>query len=293
MAHKLVKFALTELYNKPHLITEQSILPILDYVDMRNLGEFHLQEDIDEDEYDEEMPRKLPHMIAGEIGVIKIHGSLTYRKQYTMCGAVGTSYQGLLESVDEFIEAGAKTIVLDVNSGGGEAYSCFSTADEMRRRVDEAGVKLVAMVDGMSCSAAYALACVADEVIAHPNASVGSIGCLICLYNDSEALKKEGYERKFISFPKDKVPFAEDGKFTDKFISRLEKDVKTLAVDFFDHVSKYTGLSTDGIEALEAQVFNAKEALEIGLVNKVMTQQEFSEYIKNNYLTITGILNAG
>ena len=277
MAHKITRFALTELYNKPHLITETALLPILDYVDMRNLQDFKFEEG----EYEEDSERS--ELIDG-VGIIKIHGSLSYRPLMTMCGAVGTSYQGLIPEVDYLISKGATTLLFDVNSGGGEAYSCFTTATEIRQMCDANDVKLIAYVDGMAASAAYALACVADEVVAHSNASVGSIGCLIALYNDTEALKKEGYERKFISFPKDKVPFDDEGKFTDKFISRLNKSVTELGMEFFEHVSAYTGLSIEQITALDAQVFSAKEAKEHGLINKIMSQKEFSDYVGNEYM---------
>jgi len=283
MAHKLTKFALTELYNKPHLVTEASLLPILDYVDMRNLENFKFEEWDGEDEDDEDKKHK-PEVVNG-VAVIKIHGSLSYRPRQTMCGVLGTSYQGLLKEFDAAIESGAKTIVFDVNSGGGEAYSCFSTANEIRRRADEAGVNLISFVDGSSCSAAYAIPVVSDAIIAHPNAGVGSIGVLICLMDDSEAMKKEGYKRKFIAYPKDKVPYGEDGQFTDKFIGRLEKEVKELAYEFAEHVSKYTGLPTEEILSLDAQVFTAKEALSLGLINGIMDQHEFSKYVAENFMT--------
>ena len=282
MTHKLTRFALTELYNKPHLVTEASLLPILDYVDMRNLENFKFEEW--DEEGDEDKEKYKPEVVNG-VAVIKIHGSLSYRPRQTMCGALGTSYQGLLKEFDSAIEAGAKTIIFDVNSGGGEAYSCFSTANEIRRRADEAGVNLISFVDGTSASAAYAIPVVSDAIIAHPNAGVGSIGVLIALLDDSEAMKKEGYKRKFIAYPKDKVPYGEDGQFTDKFIGRLEKEVKELAYEFAEHVSKYTGLSTEEILSLDAQVFTAKEALSLGLINGIMDQHEFSKFVAENFMT--------
>lgn len=281
MAHKITRFALTELYNKPHLITESSLLPILEYVDLRNMQDYKYEEWEDDDE-DKEDDRPSP-LIDG-VGIIKIHGSLSYRPRMTMCGELGASYQGIIQQAQMLIDAGASAILLDVNSGGGEAYSCFSTANLLRKMCDDADVRLCSYVDGTSASAAYALACVADEVVAHENAGVGSIGCLIALLNDSEALKKEGYKRQFISFPKDKVPFNEEGEFTDKFIQRLEKDVKELAEGFFEHVSMHTGLSVEEIVAMDAQVFSAKEALSLGLINKIMTQQEFSDYFAKEYM---------
>lgn len=281
MTHKLTRFALTELYNKPHLVTEASLLPILDYVDMRNLENFKFEEWDGEDEEDK---KKHPEIVNG-VGVIKLHGSTSYRKRMTMCGELGTSYQGMLEQLDDLISAGATTVILNVDSGGGEAYSCFSTAKEIRKRCDEAGVRLLAYCDGRSCSAAYAISVVADEIIAHPNAGVGSVGVLIALLDDSEAMKKEGYKRKFIAYPKDKVPYNEDGQFTDKFISKLEKEVKDLANEFANHVSEYTGLSTEEVLSLDAQVFTAKEALSLGLINGIMDQHEFSKYVAENFMT--------
>ena len=64
-----------------------------------------------------------------------------------------------------------------------------------------------------------------------------------------------------------------------------EKEVKDLANEFANHVSEYTGLSTEEVLSLDAQVFTAKEALSLGLINGIMDQHEFSKYVAENFMT--------
>ena len=59
----------------------------------------------------------------------------------------------------------------------------------------------------------------------------------------------------------------------------MQEDVTRLGNKFAEHVSFYTGLAVDDILAMDAQTFNAEKALEIGLVNKIMTPREFLNYI--------------
>ena len=59
----------------------------------------------------------------------------------------------------------------------------------------------------------------------------------------------------------------------------MQKDVTDLGVKFAEHVSQYTGIPVDEIIGLDAEVFNAEEALKLGLVNKIMNHEQFSEYL--------------
>lgn len=280
MAHKIFRWAEQTVYNTPHLITQNQFDFIDEYLSKRHSNDFVFdwkdnQRNKTDDDYDD-----VPELF-GKVGVLEIKGALTAKPVYTACGKVGTSYTDLTSDMQYLIDKGAKIVVLDVDSGGGAAYSCFSSANEVRRMADKAGVKIISMIDGTSCSAAYAWSAIADEVIAHPDAQVGSIGCLIALINDTKALEQDGYERKYIAYPKDKVPLDDNGNFTTKFLTRLEKGVKELGEQFFSHISSYTGISEEELLALDGQVFSAKEALDIGLINKIMTQAEFSDYISN------------
>jgi ClpP class serine protease len=236
-------------------------------------------DDSEDDEIDDE-----PSFdeVAG-LGVLQIHGALTYRPVDGMCGAVGCSYTELLEDAEEMLNAGVTTIVMDIDSGGGQGYGAFECANELRAMCDEYGATLIAYNDGCMASAAYVLGCVADEVVSNPYAESGSIGVLIALVNDSKHLEQEGYSRQFVTAGASKIPFEPDGSFRAGFIEDLQAKVDSLYNDFVSHVSKYTGLDDKTIRDTEAKMFSATDALSIGLINKIMSRSEFTSYIVNKH----------
>ena len=217
--------------------------------------------------------------IAERTAMIPISGSLSYEKTWmgALCGM--TSYQQLVEDVEEMLELGAKTIVLDQNSGGGECFGCFETANTIKQRCSAAGAKLIAYVDGMSASASYALSCVADEVIMNPMSEAGSIGVLVRLTNPNEAQKKAGYEVTYITSADSKVPFDGKGKFKQDFLEDIQAKVDKLHTEFVSHVATHRNISAESINGMQAKVFDADKALELGLADKVMTHEQFFEYL--------------
>jgi ClpP class serine protease len=265
----------SKLHNTPHLITPESFSVVLDYLERRN--EVGITKMYDYNEMDDDAP--VAKSYSGTIGVLRVDGSLTYKPVMTMCGAAGTSYASLVEQVEEMAEAGVKTIVMEVTSGGGEASHVFQAAEDIRAIADEAGINLIGYADTMACSAAYALISVCDEVIANPSASIGSIGCVVALLDTSKAMELAGLKRIFVTSGESKVPFAEDGSFKKEFLDEIQADVDRLNVEFAAHVSKYTGLDSQAIMGLEAKVFNADEAVTLGLANKVLTNKQFAAYV--------------
>ena len=261
----------SDLYNKPHLISPEAFDAINSYLTLRNTGMLAQVETVSAD-------LDKPSSV-GKIGIINIHGSLTNKPVESMCGATGTSYAGLMSQMHELIDMGCKTIVFDISSGGGEAFNCFQTADAMRKAADDNGVYLISYVQDCAASAAYALCVLSDEVVAHPQGQVGSVGVLIALMNNSKALEKAGLTRTFVTAGANKIPFDADGGFREEFLAGLQTQVDELYGEFVAHVSKYTGLSVDEIKATEASMFRANKALELGLINSIMTNEEFAQYL--------------
>lgn len=269
MSHQAWRIIAEKINNQPLLITEAALAPVLDYLENRTEAAIHK----------EETKRANAPSIAERTAMIPISGSLSYSKTWmgALCGM--TSYQQLIEDVEYVLDRGAKVVVLDCDSGGGEAYACFETGNTVKKMCQQAGAKLIAYVDGTSASAAYALSCVADEVIANPMAEVGSIGVLIRLVDSSEAQKKAGFKSIFVTSAKSKVPFGEDGKFKADFIEDLQQKVDKLHTSFVSHVANARGMSEEVINNTEAKVFDADKALELGLIDKVMEHEEFFEYL--------------
>ena len=277
------------VFNKPQLITLDSLQPITDYLSnperVANLKfekptqeyALGLADFNSEQEYEAYRLSELGINPQTMVGVLDISGTLMYRK-----GSMGAdctelvSYESLKEQTANMIEAGVKQIVLNVDSNGGMAHALFSTANYISKLAKENGVRTVAYVDGNAYSAAYGLTVLADEIVAHPQASVGSVGVVVALYNDSKALDKAGIKRQFVFAGGNKIPFDNStGEFTDKFLSDLQKSVNRTYNMFVKHVASYRGISEQAVIDTQASVYDVEEALQLGLIDKVMELEDF------------------
>lgn len=279
MAHELFRLS-SQVFNTPQLVEANQLRAIAEYFNYRNSPTYSdpiyqggTGKGLDTEELN----------IFQNVGVIQIDGIITYKEVDALCAPVGTSYLSLIDQVDEMIEAGVKAIIFECSSRGGEARGLFSTATEIRNKLDAAGVYSIGYIDTIAASACYGLVCICDEVIIHPEAQAGSIGAMIALMDDSKAMEMAGYKEIYVVSTPGKVPFAEDGSFKKSFLDRLQVDVTKLGDKFVSHCAKYTGLPEQTIKDMDAQCFDAEESLSKGLVNSIMTHEEFSSYISNKY----------
>lgn len=277
MAHKITRLK-AKLLNTPHLIDEQSFNAILSYINDRNAtGILAERDDDDEDKYERS---RFLYNDESRTAILYIEGPLTAKStgMEMLCG--GTSYEGLKEDFADAVELGAKTVAWMIDSPGGEAATMLDTANYLRKMADDNGVKIISYVDGGdAASAAYGLACVSDEIVAQADASIGSIGVLVRLMNDSKHLEQEGYERTFVTAGSEKVPFSEDGSFRKEFLEDIQYKVDKLYESFTSHVATHRGMSVEAVKATEARTYLADDAMRIGLVDKVMSLDDFYEYL--------------
>jgi ClpP class serine protease len=290
-AHKLLRLAHELIDNKPLLMEENSLRSIAQYLETRSDSLTALEASLLTDESE-----RMQKVLTDNLAVIPIEGSLTYQSSFlsALCGM--TTYQGLLADVEEAISLGVKTIVFSVDSGGGQAFSMVSTADAIRARLDKAGIRSIAYVDGTSASAAYGLSVIADEIVAHPDSNIGSVGVVIRLTDASEKLKKEGVKPVYITSAQSKVPFDTEGRFKEDFISELQESVDSLHTRFSQHVATYRNMSVDAVNATQAKVYDAEKALSVGFIDKIMNHDQFAEYLEqiedsqpqvNSFMNIT------
>src|SRR4051812_24877013 len=109
--HALMRLA-ARVYNTPHLITPSAFNVVLDYFERRNAKDFRL--DYMDDLQSADEPDESEAQYANGMGVLRVDGSLTYKPVYGLCGEVGTSFQSLVDQVEEMAEAGVTTIVMEV-----------------------------------------------------------------------------------------------------------------------------------------------------------------------------------
>lgn len=270
---KLLK--LTEkLTNTPHLMLPSALDNVFGYLsDRNNVAQLavELEKEVTE--------REVMYVPETKVGVVPVYGPLTYIEYEAVCGERSYSYQQVRRDFDYLVSAGAKTIILDIDSPGGEAFSMMETGRYLRKKSDEMGIKLLTYVDGCAASAGYGLACSAHEVIANPESELGSVGVVVRLRNTNKAMKEMGVEDTYIYAGKSKIPFTEDGEWREEFISDIQDKVSMLYENFTAYVADMQGITQEAVKNTEARMFMAKDAVELGMADKIMSREDFYNYI--------------
>jgi len=83
-----------------------------------------------------------------------------------------------------------RSIVLDMDSPGGEAVGAFEAADAVRAAA--LSKEVVGVVNGMAASAAYAIASAATRIVTTSSGISGSIGVVMLHANYSNKMHQAG-----------------------------------------------------------------------------------------------------
>ena len=211
----------------------------------------------------------------GTTGFLDITGTLVAKHDdFNACMGF-TSYEKLYSQFEKQVSMGVEKLVLNVDSGGGSAFSCFEMASQVKDLAVANNIPIYAYVDGLSASAAYAWSSIADEIVARPDSEIGSVGVVVQLVNNSKMLEKTGITRKFITYGENKVPFDDSGEFSNKFIQSIQDKVNKTGLQFNSFVAKNRNMQVEDVIATQAEVYDTEDALEIGFIDKIMTKSEF------------------
>lgn len=162
-----------------------------------------------------------------------------------------------------------RAIVLDLESPGGEAVGAFEAAALVREVATAKPV--VAVVNGLAASAAYAIASGASRVVTIPTGLSGSIGVVLVHLDYSAFLKNEGIKPTLI--------FAGDHKIDGNPFEPLPKDVRSemqaQVAAFYDQfvetVAVGRNMSPAAVIDTQARLFRGEDAVAVGLVDAVGT----------------------
>jgi ClpP class serine protease len=135
-----------------------------------------------------------PEASMGEDGVGHVHVSGALGdKMPAVWGKLGnTDYRQMRDDIAGLMAGGAETIALHIDSPGGMVIGLEEAGAAIAKAAESAHV--VAVVDGMACSAAYYLACQADEIHATPSSEVGNIGTVLAWADEKPAWEAMGVE---------------------------------------------------------------------------------------------------
>ena len=209
----------------------------------------------------------------GLVAVVPIRGVIAHRMGAMNDSSGGTSTERIGAMIGQAVEAGATTIVYDIDSPGGTVSGVQELAAQMFALRGK--VKQVAHVS-LAASAAYWLAAMADEIVSAPSGEAGSIGVFAAHKDVSAALEKEGIKITLIKAGKFKTegnpfePLSEDAKAV------MQARVDAAYGQFVKDVALGRGVSVAAVKSGygEGRVLTAKDAKAVGLIDRIATMDE-------------------
>ncbi len=203
-------------------------------------------------------------VIRGGVGIIPVRGPLFKRANLMTehCGA--TSYETVLRDFHQMLASDeVKSIVLDIDSPGGEANGCSELADHIFEARSQKPI--AAYIGGTGASAAYWVASACDRVFASDSAIIGSIGVQSALRSE----KNEG-EIRFVSSQspnKNRDPATEGGA------REVQAVIDGLAEVFISKVARNRGVGRETVleKFGQGSVFVGAEAERRGLIDEITT----------------------
>lgn len=218
--------------------------------------------DNEEDDYD---------IIKG-VALIPVIGPLLNSFLPEWCnGYYCTGYQNIQRSVaDACNDPRIKSIVLLVDSRGGEAVNCLETGRAIRMMLEASGKPNCAIVKGVAYSAGMALAAATSKIYCLPSGGVGSIGALLIHSDYSKALEGEGIKTTLIYHGSHKA----DGNPYEPLPEAVKADmlakVDAQGEMFDSYMAEMRGVDKKAIVAMQAATFTAAEGLANGLIDVIL-----------------------
>jgi signal peptide peptidase SppA len=213
--------------------------------------------------------RKPYRMTPEGVAIIPVIGSLVNRGGWLDAMSGVTSYESIKNAVSSAAaDDDVASILLDIDSPGGEAVGAFETADAVR---DAAALKpLVASVTGLCCSAAFAIASGAPRIVVSASSLAGSIGVVMMHADHSHRLHDAGIVPTLIYSGAHKVDGNPLEKLTDDVKANLKAEIDRFYDLFVGTVAQgRPGMTNDTIRATEARTFIGADAVAAGLADAV------------------------
>ncbi|WP_353279070.1 S49 family peptidase [Wolbachia endosymbiont (group B) of Longitarsus flavicornis] len=233
--------------------------------------------------------KNIKHSIKSNVertAIIPIHGILT-KKPGAFDEMLGmTSYEQIEVQVKQALEdSSIETILLDIDSPGGEVNGIFDLADFIYSA--RAKKRIVAITNDDAYSAAYAIASSAEKVYVSRTSGVGSIGVIASHIDQSGFDEKQGIKYTTIFAGSRKNDLNPHEPMTSESLESLQKEVDRLYEMFVQLIARNRNLSIEAIKSTEAGLYFGEKAVEIGLADGVTTFFEFINNHKSRSVSMT------
>lgn len=218
--------------------------------------------------------------IQNGAAVIHVYGFLSYRMDIWSWLLGGTSYEDIrFQFQSALADPSVKTIVLDINSAGGEAAGLFDLVDEIYQARGQKPIYAVFNEDGYS--AAFALASAADKRYVSRTGSAGSVGVVAMHIDQSGWDQKLGLVYTPVFAGAHKVDYSSHAPLSPEALAALQEDINAAYDIFVNTVARNLNMTPAAVRASEAGIFQGKKAVDIGFADSVMSWNQFMTKLSN------------
>ena len=193
-----------------------------------------------------------------------------------------TSLHNRLESL--FANDAVRGILLDIDSGGGEAFGLAELVDWLPKASKQAGKPVWGIANATAGSAAYWLASATDRLFAAHHSRVGSIGVYVQHVDMSKAVAKRGLVVSFIYAGDHKIDGNPFQPLPESVRASVQSSVDSLYADFVAVVANNRELDEKIVRATQAKLYGPEDAQAIGLVDGIgglgSVLRVFADYLR-------------
>ncbi|MEP2977969.1 MAG: S49 family peptidase [Lentilitoribacter sp.] len=218
------------------------------------------------------------------IAVINVEGSLVAKGDWIGAWSGMTSYEGLSLQIDQALKDPAiKGVVLETDSYGGEVDGCFECVDRIRHLAERKPV--MSILTSHACSAGYALASAANQIVVPETGIAGSMGVITIHTEISKANEMAGVSVTVLRAGDNKADFNPFEALGEDVANNVLKELSELRELFCQRVADNRGsrLTYDQAMATEAKTYRGPHAVKEGICDAVADPKiAFDEFV-NEY----------
>ncbi|WP_353286571.1 S49 family peptidase [Wolbachia endosymbiont (group A) of Crataerina pallida] len=229
--------------------------------------------------------KNIKHSIKSNVertAIIPIHGILT-KKPGAFDEMLGmTSYEQIEAQVKQALEdSSIETIILEIDSPGGEVNGIFDLADFIYSARGKK--RIIAIANDDAYSAAYAIASSTEKIFLTRTSGVGSIGVIASHIDQSGFDEKQGIKYTTIFAGSRKNDLNPHEPITSESLENLKSEVNRLYGMLVELIARNRNLSVEAIKNTEAGLYFGENAVEIGLADGITI---LSSINKNRSITM-------
>jgi signal peptide peptidase SppA len=257
------------LFNRPLMISEAKLNVVLHALGPRfnlDLSALPLQEAAVLSDQDR---ARSGYYVRDGVAVVGMYGPLLHRVMASDYPSGGpTTYGEIRKAFDTALaDDGVQSILLDIDSPGGEVCGVFDLADHIYQ--SRAMKPITAVCNESAYSAAYLLASSAGRIIIPRTGGAGSVGVVATHADFSRAEDAAGITITHIYAGAKKVDYSPHRPLSSEALTELQAGVAETYDLFVSTVARNRGISESVVRGTEAGCFVGKKAVGIGLADEV------------------------